>query len=100
RCISMLTADDKPQLQIAARRLEIFLDYLLAKATDNTAYLLDPTFRGMLSERERRLANYLGSIASDVPVDGRDLPAWRKVEEMLQELGWAEPGLGSRARPG
>ena len=47
----------------AARRLEVFLDRLGAGAAAPVGYLLDPAYRGMLTDAEQELADRLRDVA-------------------------------------
>jgi hypothetical protein len=70
----------------AGRRLEIFLDCLLAR-TSSVSYLLHPDFRAVLSPGERTLADLLREFTRQVPPDAREAPAWRRIELLLRSLG-------------
>ncbi len=77
----------------AARRIEIFLDAVLAQ-TGTTAHLLDPRHEGALRDEERALVTHVRELISAV---GRDpaaarSAAWRPIEALLRRLGWSEPG--------
>ncbi|MDI3282152.1 SIR2 family protein [Polyangium sp. 15x6] len=73
----------------AARRLELFLDSLLAR-TGTTAYLLHPRFEGALSDTERGLADKLQRFLDEVDRDPsvKSAPAWKHLEALLHRLGW------------
>ncbi len=71
-----------------ARRLEIFLDCLLAHCGSNTDHLLDPSFEHLLSKGEHDLKEALLSLGETLPAKARRTEAWGKVEEMLRGLGW------------
>jgi hypothetical protein len=73
----------------AARRLELFLDCLLAR-TRSPAYLLDEEFDSVLDEDERRLRDLLLPVARAAPADSHS-PAWEQVEELLRSFGWRGP---------
>jgi hypothetical protein len=73
-----------------ARRLEIFLDCLLAHYGSNTDHLLDPTFAHMLTRGEHDLKEALLSLAAALPPEARHVEAWGRVEELLKSLGWTE----------
>jgi hypothetical protein len=83
--------------QQAARRLDIFLDYLLAQASSTTAHLLDHRFDGVLSESERALRAALENFLATVPRSAKTAPAWAQVEALIQQLGGlAVPGSRRR----
>ena len=73
----------------AARRLELFLDSLLAR-TGTTAYLLHPRFEGALSATERGLVDKLQHFLDEVDRDPsvKAAPAWKHLEALLHRLGW------------
>jgi hypothetical protein len=76
---------------VAARRLEIFLDLIGCLSTPPTGYLLDPAYRGLLNEEERRLSEALAAMADDVP-EGPDSPtAAQEVAALLRRLGHGSP---------
>jgi hypothetical protein len=73
----------------AARRLEIFLDRLLADATSSAAHLLDPGYEHGLSEPERQLRDALLAFrrtARRLEPELRESPAWAPVEDFLERL--------------
>lgn len=74
----------------AARKLEIFLDCLLAYVGSNTDHLLDPTFMHLLSRGEADLKEALLALPTSLSAKARTTEAWGKVEELLHSLGWAE----------
>lgn len=81
---------DKPNRHAeAARKLEIFLDAVLAK-TGTTTYLLDPRYEGALSEAERKLSEKLRHFLQEVAQDpeAEEAPAWKQLEALLEQLGW------------
>lgn len=71
-----------------ARRLEIFLDCLLAHCGSNTDHLLDPTFNHLLSTGEQELKEALLALGGGLSPTARKVEAWGKVEELLSSLGW------------
>jgi hypothetical protein len=83
----------------AARRLEIFLDAVLAK-TGTTAHLLDPRYAGALTTSERALAARLGELAEGVERDrdAASAAAWKPITNLLLRLGWARDGVDPRRR--
>ncbi len=81
----------------AARRLEIFLDLLLAEATQNTAHLLDDDFSAVLTEEERLLRDALRRFQEEVPESVRRSPAWHPIAHILERFG-RRPWLGRNSR--
>ena len=74
----------------AARRLDIFLDYVLAHAQTSARHLLDERYEGALSSDDAALSRLLRGLttaAKDDPA-ARRAPAWARVERLLRELGW------------
>ena len=74
----------------AARRLEIFLDYLLARVHSAT-YLLDPRFDRLLNEHDKELAANLRGIARGTEPAARKGPLWQQFTKFLRELGADAP---------
>jgi len=70
----------------AARELEIFLDMLAAYADDSHEYLLDDDFATILSDDERHLKQMLEPLSA-AEAGVRALPAWVRVQALLDELG-------------
>ena len=66
-----------------ARRLEIFLDYLLAKATSAVLPLLDHSFDGLLTEEQRRIQGILLDLEGKVASTASDSSAWEPIHELL-----------------
>jgi hypothetical protein len=75
----------------ASRVLQIFLDLVAFEAADLDAFLLDETYEGLLTEPEQRLVELLRPILSELALDhGGELPAARRVRQLLDELGATE----------
>ena len=77
----------------AARLLEVLLDCIGCLSTPPTGYLLDPAYRGMLSEEERTLAAALQQVECAVP-EGASSSAVGEVAALLRRLGSQECGPG------
>ncbi|WP_448627606.1 SIR2 family protein [Geodermatophilus sp. URMC 64] len=71
----------------AARRLEVLLDLIGCLATPPTGYLLDPAYRGLLTEHEQALAEALNEVAGRLPEDDESSWAVAEVEALLRRLG-------------
>lgn len=71
----------------AARRLEIFLDALVAHASDNHSFLLAPNYGEGLTDEEARLRDALLEVAR-ISSTGYAGSASRVVHRLLKELGW------------
>jgi hypothetical protein len=83
----------------AARRLEVLLDLLGCLSTPPTGYLLDPAYRGLLNEEERRLSEALARVAEAVP-QGQDGPtAAQEVAALLRRLGHGSSAADGAAAP-
>lgn len=72
----------------AARSLEIFLDALLAYATDSHTYLLAPEFRSALTTTEQRLADHLKAFIQSVSDEEKQTPAWSYICSAIEKVGW------------
>jgi hypothetical protein len=83
----------------AARRLEIFLDYLLAQIDDD-AHLLDPPYPAVLTAAERALCDGLLEFIDRLPEEARQAPAWPQVERLLRPLGYAAAAQAAAAAGG
>jgi hypothetical protein len=68
--VNMLNDIPKPAAQdwsAGARKVEIFLDYVVSKSLANaTAHLMDPTYTILLSEGEKELAAHLTKFLEEV----------------------------------
>jgi hypothetical protein len=73
----------------AARRLEVFLDYLLSRTRD-TAHLLDRRYERLLDGGERALRSALLDFLRVVPAEARGSAAWPRVERFLKDLGFRD----------
>ncbi|HEY1377165.1 MAG TPA: SIR2 family protein [Gemmataceae bacterium] len=70
-----------------ARRLEVFLDYLLTRTRD-TAHLLDARYERLLDGGERALRAALTEFVRRAPAAARSAAAWHRVERFLSGLGY------------
>lgn len=70
-----------------ARRLEIFLDCMLAHADRGLPYFLDDRYGERLTGPEQRLKERLLALAAAADPEERTTPAWQEVERMLESLG-------------
>ncbi|WNV74236.1 SIR2 family protein [Geodermatophilus sp. DSM 44513] len=82
--VAMAPADTPPAE--AARLLEVLLDCIGCLSTPPTGYLLDPAYRGMLSEEECTLAAALQQVECAVPGGGTSW-AVGEVAALLRRLG-------------
>ncbi len=77
----------EPDIAAAARRLEIFLDAVLAFAGDAHSYLLDATYNEGLSDDERDLRDAILRMMSELPQAAGSTTSWTVVKRMLNDLG-------------
>ncbi|MEJ8279416.1 SIR2 family protein [Pseudonocardia spirodelae] len=70
-----------------ARRQEIALDHLLADTDRGLGHVLDPRFRDLLPDAERRLADRLTALASAMDADETATATGDAVRELLTRLG-------------
>ncbi len=70
-----------------ARALEIFLDYLVAMATDSHSYLLAGGYEQALTEAERLLRKRLQDLSDQLTGQEKESSGGRRLQEMLGELG-------------
>ncbi|MDP9428727.1 MAG: SIR2 family protein [Actinomycetota bacterium] len=89
--VAIAPADSPPAE--AARLLEVLLDCIGCLSTPPTGYLLDPAYRGMLSEEERVLAEALQQVERTVP-EGASSSAVGEVAALLRRLGSRECAAG------
>jgi hypothetical protein len=82
--VAIAPADTPPAE--AARLLEVLLDCIGCLSTPPTGYLLDPAYRGMLSEEERVLAAALERVERAVPEEASS-SAVGEVAALLRRLG-------------
>jgi hypothetical protein len=79
----------------AARRLEIFLDYLVSQTRDAGHLLVGSRFDPLLTQGEKLLRDALTRFAADVNGNEaaavRDTVAWPQVERLLRGLGFEPP---------
>jgi SIR2-like protein len=89
--IAMEEAERGPNAEVAmreaARRLEIFLDCVGSK-TASARYLLQPSYRGMLTGPEQALADALRRFVEELGENARRAPQWEHVQALLTSLGW------------
>lgn len=71
----------------AVRRIEIFLDCLLAEATSNAAHLLDDSYDKVLTPEERQIRQALRDLDKRVAAAVKSTPAWAPIGKLLESLG-------------
>jgi len=82
-----------------ARRLEIFLDRLLAETDTRSAHILDRRYAAVLGESDEALRDALVQFRAGVPPLARRSAAWSQVEALFERLG-GEPTRPGRALVG
>jgi hypothetical protein len=80
-------ADRTRTLAARARRLEIFLDYVLAHAPIDPAHFMAGRFGAMLTDGERTLRDELVALNQRLPPEARTGPAWDRIRDALRRLG-------------
>ena len=83
----------------AARRLEVLLDLFGCLSTPPTGFLLDPAYRGMLDDDERRLAEALQEVAARIPEGPATTSAAGEVAALLRRLGHGGTAADGDDRP-
>lgn len=78
------SGDDIPH---AGRRLEIFLDALLAYATDSHSYLLHDDFASSLTDQQQQLRAKVLEFEALLTDQDRSDAAWPVIAGMLEQLG-------------
>lgn len=70
-----------------ARRLEIFLDHMLALTDRHAAHLLDARYEAVLSEAELEVRDALHRLADGLSPQARATLAWQHLRRLLETLG-------------
>lgn len=78
-------ADDAAELAAAARRLEVFLDRLVAGSSTSSEYLLSVGYHGV-DEAEERLRERLLDLLRDTSLQTTE--AWEEVDRLAKRLGY------------
>ncbi|MCE9561396.1 MAG: SIR2 family protein [Planctomycetes bacterium] len=101
--VKRIRIDDQPEsvpgfpVAEAARRLEIFLDYLVSRTRDAGHLLVGDRFNSLLTAGERRLRDALVTFLADITGDHaaaiRGTVAWPQVERLLRGLGFEPSDL-------
>ncbi len=82
--VVMGSADDQRE---AGRQLEIFLDAVLAHATDGHSYLLHESFESSLTASQDQLRRKLMQFRDTLDEQDREDASWPVIERLFQELG-------------
>jgi hypothetical protein len=99
--IRRVRMDDRPEVPgtfpfaDAARRLEIFLDYLVSRTRDASHLLVGPHFDPLLTDGERALRDALQNLAhlerGPAAAEVRETVAWPRIKRLLRGLGFDAP---------
>lgn len=73
------------EVDVAARRLQIFLDLLGLLAADRQAFLLDPSYQSLLDGGEPALRDALLELANRLPATHD--ATWAQVRALLDRMG-------------
>lgn len=86
--LSMSKTGDYAQ---AARKFEIFLDFLLAEVTSTTVFLLRPQYTALLSTEQSALRDLLLKFVSQVDETPqvKQAPEWHLIKNVLHSLGYS-----------
>jgi len=87
-----MTGEDSPpsEQRNAARKFDIFLDYLLSLATSTTAFLLNPRYDALLEEGQRELRNAIYEFVKSLNASGKSAPEYLLLKKVFAELGLDE----------
>jgi len=87
-----MTAEDatKSERQNAARKFDIFLDYLLSLATSTTSFLLNPRYDALLEEGQRELRNAIYKFVEQLTPSATSAPEYQLLKKVFEELGYDE----------
>lgn len=78
----------------AARKLEIFIDYLLMLTCNTTHHLLDPSFKEFNTPEEKQLSDMLRTILNDTPLPVQETIGFKKLRSfVVSTFGGAEDFL-------
>lgn len=89
--IRILGFGDGADIKGAARRVEIFLDRVVALADTTAAHFLDETYAAARDDEEQRLAEALYELAAFDRTLASSA-AWQEVRHTLERLGWRPAG--------
>lgn len=70
------------------RRLDIFLDAIMAHACDGHSYVLAEGYATTLPSADAALRNAVERMIDSLDKDAKSSAAWPRLEAALRELGW------------
>jgi hypothetical protein len=73
-----------PHAPGAARKLEIFVDYLSVMSCSSTHHLLDPAFASLITPEEKEFAAMLTALLVDTPQRVRATVAFRRLQSFAE----------------
>jgi hypothetical protein len=82
-----MDADGGQDVAELARRVDIFLDYLLSLTGAGAAHLLDERFAELLTDDDRQLRDAIQTFVRRLPKSARQAAAWVELERTLDALG-------------
>lgn len=91
--VAMMPQQENPDFPFpaAARRLQIFLDYLLSRTRDTSHLLVGARFNAILNDGEKQLRDALTTFVAHLTGENataiRQTVAWPRIKEMLLNLG-------------
>ena len=86
-----------PHAPAAARKLEVFLDYLSMMSTTTTNFLLDPAFESLISPEEAELARMLRTMLRETPQPVQRTLAFARLREFIEVTFGASKEIHSAA---
>jgi len=69
----------------AARKQEIFLDFLNAKTCVTTSNMLDEQFSELLDTEQQNLKQYINQFLKNVPENMAKSQSWKLVEKVIYD---------------
>lgn len=85
--LDLVSMDSSDGVWGASRQLEIFLDALLAHATDSHSYLLNDSFESSLTDSQRALRTKLLHFWSTLDDQDHADVSWPIIDQMFRDLG-------------
>ncbi len=86
-----MAESEKADVSEAARRLEIFLDYLLSCTRETRYLLVGKRFDAILDDAEKQIRRALNTFIDELESGGdkvKETVAWQRIAQMLTELGY------------
>eukprot|EP01125_Pyxidicula_operculata_P005537 TRINITY_DN1956_c0_g2_i2.p2 TRINITY_DN1956_c0_g2~~TRINITY_DN1956_c0_g2_i2.p2 ORF type:complete len:307 (-),score=129.12 TRINITY_DN1956_c0_g2_i2:31-951(-) len=96
--VYIVTMSDSPS-DNPARKLEIFLDYLLSLTTSTTSFLLNHKYNALLSEGQRQLKQSIVKFISDLPPSAMETNEFQLINKLFVDLGWQKKNNDNQEDP-